>query len=270
MATSATTLAREDEPTPETATPERPRRSGRALAIVLPLLLLLVAGTLRFYRLGEPGRIYFDETYYANDAEEYLDRGVEEDFAVHPPVGKWLIAGGIAIFGFDSFGWRFSAAVAGTLTVFMLYLVGLRLFRHRGIAALAALLLAVDGLALTMSRIAMLDVFLALFVIVGFWLLLLDRDRQWAGVPARRPAGDPTLDHPEADGEDAAAASQSGESARALPRRPHLYRWLAGLAFGLAVATKWNGLLAVAAAALFVVVSELLWRRRITGRSERG
>lgn len=262
MATSASTLAREDEPTPEAAPAEGARRTARALAIVLPIVLLLVAGTLRFYRLGEPGRIYFDETYYANDANMYLANGVEEDFAVHPPVGKWLIAAGIAVFGFDSYGWRFSAAVAGTLTVFMLYLVGLRLFRHRGIAALAALLLAVDGLALTMSRIAMLDVFLALFVTLGFWLLLLDRDRQWSGVPAQRPTDDPPL----AEGSDGASASENEEVVRALPRRPHLYRWLAGIAFGLAVATKWNGLLALGAAILFVVVSELLWRRRTTGR----
>jgi len=264
MATSESTLVRQDEPPPKSGASETPRRAGRALAILLPIVLLLVAGTLRFYRLGEPGRIYFDETYYANDANMYLDGGVEDDFAVHPPVGKWLIASGIAVFGFDSYGWRFSAAVAGTITVFLLYLIGLRLFRHRGIAALAALLLAVDGLALTMSRIAMLDGFLALFVTLGFWLLLLDRDRQWSGVPAQRPADERTPDIA------ATAATppptDSGESTRALPRRPHLYRWLAGIAFGLGVATKWNGLLAIAAAILFVVASELLWRRRLTGR----
>jgi dolichyl-phosphate-mannose--protein O-mannosyl transferase len=224
-------------------------RGGRALAVALPLLLLVVAGALRFADLGEPGRIYFDETYYANDAQQYLERGVEEDFAVHPPAGKWLLAGGIALFGFDSYGWRFSAAVAGTLTVLVLYLAGLRLFRRRGIAALAALLLTVDGLAFTMSRIAMLDVFLALFVVTGFWLLLVDRDRQWAGVEAV-----------------ALGEGSEPDAALPLPRRPHWARWLAGLAFGLALATKWSALLAIAAAGLFVLVSELAFRRRVTGR----
>jgi dolichyl-phosphate-mannose-protein mannosyltransferase len=237
----------DDAPAPPRAPDERTRAVA---ALLVPLLLLAVAGTLRFYRLAEPDRIYFDETYYAQDAREYLDRGVEEDFAVHPSVGKWLLATGIAAFGYDSFGWRFAAAVAGTLTVLVVYLAGLRLFRHRGIAALAAFLLTVDGLAFTMSRIAMLDIFLALFVVTGFWLLLVDRDRQWAGVPP--PGTTALVDHE--------APSQG------LPRRPHLFRWLAGVAFGLAVATKWSALLAIAVAGLFVLVSEVAWRRRLTGR----
>jgi dolichyl-phosphate-mannose-protein mannosyltransferase len=117
------------------------------------------------------------------------------------------------------------------------------------VAALAALLLTVDGLAFTTSRVAMLDVFLTLFIVVGFGLLLLDRDRQWSGLEAHRPIIGAELEP------------------RPLPRRPHLFRWLAGVAFGLALATKWSALLALAAAGLFVAVSDLLWRRRITGRA---
>ncbi len=224
------------------------RSAGRVLAIALPIILLVVAGALRFYNLGEPDRIYFDETYYANDAHEYLTRGVEEDFAVHPPVGKWLLASGIATLGFDSYGWRVAAAAAGTVAVGVVYLAGLLLFRRRGIAALAALLLTVEGLAFTMSRIAMLDVFLMLFVALGFLFLLIDRDRQWQAVALL------------------AATDEELEADPVLPRRPHPWRWLAGVAFGLALATKWSAVLAIAAAGLFVLVSELAWRRRLTGR----
>ena len=32
---------------------------------------------------------------------------------VHPPLGKWLIALGIRIFGMNPVGWRIGAAVAG-------------------------------------------------------------------------------------------------------------------------------------------------------------
>jgi dolichyl-phosphate-mannose-protein mannosyltransferase len=126
--------------------------------------------------------------------------------------------------------------------VLVTYLIGLRLFRRRGVAAMAALFVALDGLALTMSRIAMLDIFLALFVAVGVWLLLVDRDQMWTGVP----------DHPR-------------EPGRPLPRRGHVWRWLAGIAFGLALATKWSALLAIGGAGLFVAASEMLWRRRVTG-----
>lgn len=210
------------------------------MALLVPILLLAFAGTTRLYRLAEPPDIYFDETYYVTDARSLLDVGTEEEFAVHPPLGKWIIAAGIATVGDDPAGWRVSAALAGTLTVLATYLAGLRLFRRRGVAALAALLVAVDGLAFTMSRITMLDAFLALFVVVGFWLLLVDRDRQWASVA--EPATDPRL-----------------------PRVRHPYRWLAGVAFGLALATKLSAVLAIGAGGLFVIGSELAWRRRVTG-----
>ena len=226
---------------------DSPARRARVLAVVLPLLLVSVAGTLRFYRLGDPPRIYFDEVYYANDAKQTLAHGIEQGFAVHPPVGKWVIAAGISAFGYDSVGWRFGVAVAGTLTVLGAYLLGLRLFRRRGVAALGALLLTVDGLAFTMSRIAMLDMILTCFVVFGAWLLLVDRDRLWAELPDE-PVGreDP------------------------LPQRPRLYLWLAGLMFGLAFATKWSAVLAIGAAGLFVLLSELAWRRRVTGGLFRG
>lgn len=244
------------------------RPTPRWLPAALPILLFVVAALLRFADLGHPPRTYFDEVYYANDAVQLLERGVEEGFVVHPQVGKWLIAAGIATFydlpedGYPateddegehiavdplfSRSWRVAPALAGSLLVLVVYFAARRLFASRGPAALAGLLVAVDGLAFTMSRIAMLDIFLALFVAAGFWCLLIDRDQQWAGVEAF----------------DARVDGEAG----ALPRRPHMFRWLAGVAFGLGLATKWSALLAVAAAGLFVLISELAWRRRITGR----
>ena len=221
---------------------------------VVPVLLVLVAAALRFYSLGYPERIYFDETYYAPQGREMITRGVEEGFAVHPPVGKWLIGAGISVFGYECnkppagnlfggcYGFRSAAAAGGTLLVLFTYFIGLRLFRRRGVAALATFFIALDGLALTMSRIAMLDIFLAMFVALGVWFLLIDRDVMWSDLPPLDP------DHP-----------------RPLPRRSHKWRWLAGVAFGLALATKWSAMLAIGSAGLFVLTSELLWRRRITG-----
>lgn len=220
-------------------------RHGRWVGVLVPLLLVLVAGALRFWDLDHPGRIYFDETYYANDAEAMLRRGVEEDFAVHPPLGKWLIAAGIAAAGFDTLGWRLASAAAGTVTVLVTYLLGLRLFRRRGVAALAAFLLSIDGLAFTMSRIAMLDAILAMFVALGAWFLVLDRDRLWTALPTDLEPEDP--------------------GRRSLPLRWRGFRWLAGLAFGAALATKWSAVLAIGVAGLYLAASELLWRRRVTG-----
>jgi dolichyl-phosphate-mannose--protein O-mannosyl transferase len=249
--TTAAAPAPAADPAPAEPTTSRGRPRGGWL---LPLVLLLLAGTLRFYGLGYPERIYFDETYYAPQGREMITRGVEEGFAVHPPVGKWLIGAGIAVFGYECdsppagtwfggcYGFRAAPALAGTLLVLVTYFIGLRLFRRRGVAALAAFFVAIDGLALTMSRISMLDIFLALFVALGVWFLLIDRDKMWADLPLLPP-----------------------EPGRPLPRRSHGWRWVAGLAFGLALATKWSALPALGGAGLFVLVSELLWRRRLTG-----
>jgi dolichyl-phosphate-mannose-protein mannosyltransferase len=245
---------------PTTPAGRASQRLGRLLddrlRWVLPLVLVLFAGILRFAYLPHPERIYFDETYYATNAAQLLDYGVEAEpavegdpsagvdpvFVVHPPLGKWLIAAGIAVFGDNSLGWRFSAAVAGTALVGATYAIALRLFRRRGVAALTGFLLSIEGLALTMSRISMLDIFLALFVALGVWALLIDRDLRWAIVDARTTPRD------------------------RLPAMPRTFVWLAGIAFGMALATKVSALLAIAAAGLFLLASELAWRRAVVGR----
>ena len=87
------------------------------------MLVTLLAAVLRFWNLGHPQAIVFDETYYVKDAWTLLQNGYEsswpegadEDFAagdtdifldeplyvVHPPLGKWMIALGMAAFGAD-------------------------------------------------------------------------------------------------------------------------------------------------------------------------
>ncbi|HVL04006.1 MAG TPA: phospholipid carrier-dependent glycosyltransferase [Acidimicrobiales bacterium] len=192
------------------------------------MALVVLAASLRFVGLTTPPRLYFDEVYYANDARSMLETGVEVERPSHPPLGKWLIAVGIAVVGFEPVGWRVASAAAGTLTVLVTYLAASRLFRRWWPAALAALLVAVDGLAVTMSRIAMLDVFLGLFVITGFWLVLMAVDRRQG--PDRRGSA------------------------------PMLA--LAGVAFGLGLATKWPAALALLAALAVVLVSWFRQARR--------
>ncbi len=286
------------EPEPRTAAPPdhgtpRPDGGGRdarwwTWSVILPLVVVLAAGVVRFHQLGSPERCYFDETYYYYDARDYLDVGTETSFAVHPPVGKWIIAGGLAAFGVDegspideavvveddncaddegddpnpaarareaaeSFARRVMAALFGTGAVAVAYAIGLRLFRRRSAALLGAALLAVDGLAVTMSRIAMLDIFLQLFVLLGVLALLIDRDRLWEGAP----------DHPFVEGD----GPLEGDPAPAsLPRPDRRWLWLAGLFLGLAVATKLSGLAALGLAWAWVLASELWYRRRVTGR----
>ena len=99
---------------------------------------------LRFWNLDRPQALVFDETYYVKQAYSLLHFGVEMrvldslkkpddafvsgsqnifsttdgDMVVHPPAGKWLIAAGEWLFGSGSgWGWRFSVALVGTLSI---------------------------------------------------------------------------------------------------------------------------------------------------------
>ena len=141
------------------------------------LVITFMAFLMRIFNLATPKGLVFDEIYYVDGARDYLKYGVEvtkgaPEFVVHPPVGKWLIAAGIKVFGNHEFGWRIAVAIAGTITVYLTARIAKRIFHENKWATLAALLMALDGLNLVMSRTALLDIFLTLFILlsVNSWL----------------------------------------------------------------------------------------------------
>ena len=201
-------------------------------------LVVLAAGALRFVRIGRPGQLVFDEIFYARNACLYV-QGSEEACGVsplvggHPPLGELLIGAGIALFGFEPFGWRVAAAVAGTLTVALLYVLARRILGSTLGAVVAAGLLAIDFLHFVQSRIAMLDVFLTLFCVAAFLFAVLDRS--------------------------AISNARTGLAAR-LVGSP--WRLAGGAAGGAAAACKWSGALALIGVILLVLAGELTLRRR--------
>jgi dolichyl-phosphate-mannose-protein mannosyltransferase len=240
-----------------------------------PLLVTLLAGALRFWHLGSPKAVIFDETYYAKDAWALIHRGFEVNwdknandlvlstgshitipsdaaYVVHPPVGKYVIGLGELLFGFDPFGWRFMTALLGTLSVLLLCRIGRRLFRSTFLGCLAGALMAVDGLHFVMSRTALLDGVLMFFVLAAFGCLVVDRDRARARLAAALPA--------DADGR-VRPDAHIAETTR-LGRRP--WRWLAGLMLGLAIGTKWNGLYILAAFCVLAVLWDV-GSRKVAG-----
>lgn len=142
--------------------------------------ILLVATAIRFWGLGTPKELVFDEVYYVDGAQDYLSGGVETEsgkaeFVVHPPVGKWMIALGIRLIGDNPAGWRFASAVVGIASIVILYLLARRLFESEFLALIAASLMTIDGLHVVMSRTALLDIFLMFFLLAAFLALLEER-----------------------------------------------------------------------------------------------
>lgn len=151
-------------------------------AAIAPILIAIASLVLRLVNLGSTKGFIFDEVYYVDGARDLLKFGVEvsgssPEFVVHPPVGKWLIAGGIAIFGDNEFGWRFATALIGTLLILIFARLVHVLFYSPLLTALGAALMALDGLLLVHSRTALLDLFLTFFIFIA--VLLWHRDRHW-------------------------------------------------------------------------------------------
>jgi dolichyl-phosphate-mannose-protein mannosyltransferase len=230
-----------------------------------PLLVLAavtaIAGGLRFYKLSTPSSFVFDETYYAKDGcfdagynykDCKLDRPGEQTVTVHPPLGRWIIAAGERLFGNTPFGWRVASATIGTLSVFMLALIAWLLWRSVLWTGVAGLLLATENLNFVQSRLSMLDIFVAGFVVAGFLFLVLDR--QWIDrrtpKPQRLPRGD------------------EGYLLELPPDRPpspifRPWRMATGVAFGAATAVKWSGGAALVPAILLAFFWERSRRKEI-------
>ena len=70
---------------------------------------------------------YFDEIYHARTALEHM-RGVNPYEISHPPLGKLLIALGMAIWGVTPFGWRFTGTLFGVAMLPLVYALARRFF----------------------------------------------------------------------------------------------------------------------------------------------
>lgn len=155
------------------------------IAAIAPLLIALASFVLRLFNLASIKTLIFDEIYYVDGARDLLKYGVEvtgtqPEFVVHPPVGKWMIAAGIKLFGDNPLGWRFTTALIGSLMILVVALIAHRLFYSPLLTALASGLMAIDGLALVHSRTALLDNFLAFFILVATYFFI-SKKYWWAG-----------------------------------------------------------------------------------------
>ena len=117
-----------------------------------PVGLAVLVLVTRLPRLDRPRAMVFDEIYYALDAADLLRHGVESNPA-HPPLAKWLIAGGIRLVGFTPVGWRLAALVAGIVLVLLTWAAARRITRSEALAVTAGVLVALDGIAYVLSLI---------------------------------------------------------------------------------------------------------------------
>ena len=173
---------------------------------------------------------YFDEIYFARSAYEYT-HGIDAMEWTHPPLGKLLIAIPILLFGMSPFAFRFMGALAGVLLIPTMYILAKRIFKERKWAVLAGMLMMFDNFRYAHTRMASVDGFLVLFILLAVLFM-----KQY-------------IDYEKAE-------ETKGK-----------YKNLAlsGLFIGCAIATKWTGLYAALGLAIIFfidVFGERLDRRK--------
>ncbi|MEM9945242.1 MAG: phospholipid carrier-dependent glycosyltransferase [Cyanobacteria bacterium P01_D01_bin.36] len=199
------------------------RCSFRYVALALVAALSF---SLRFWQLGRFNELVFDEVYYVQFAQAYL--AGESVFDAHPPLGKYAIAFSIwlhehtpwlhftsqpvtAEVDLAPVSYRWMNALIGSLVP--LVVVGLahsltntiENSRRWTFCLLAGLFVAIDGLFVTESRYGLLNIYVVFFGLLGHWLWRL-------------------------------ASAEKRHAVRMT------LRGMSGVAFGCAIATKWNGL----------------------------
>ncbi|HEV2579559.1 MAG TPA: glycosyltransferase family 39 protein [Ktedonobacteraceae bacterium] len=139
--------------------------------------ILLIAVFMDFFQLGANGF----GSYYPPAVRSMMDNWHNFFFAAYdpgafvtidkPPVGFWLQVASAKIFGFNAVSILAPQALAGVLSVLLLYYL---VRRHFGVTAglLAALALALSPISVVTNRNITIDSTLALTLLVGAWAVL--------------------------------------------------------------------------------------------------
>lgn len=170
--------------------------------------LYLAAQVLFLIGIQFPSKVDFDEFHYIPAAKEFF-RFEKIPNREHPPLGKMIIAAGIATVGDIPAGWRVMSTIFGSLTLVAMYFWGLALFRNQRMALWVALITFANQLLYVQARIAMLDTFMFAFMA---WAMAAFTSTWWTDVP------------------------QKTVRSRLLA---------SGVLFGLATACKWFGVIAL-------------------------
>jgi len=150
----------------------------RSRKLDLLVLVLVCVGTM-WWGLGKFGLTDPDEPFYAQTVREMLARHEWVTPVMYgqpnfekPIIFYWLAMLTTKVFGENEFGSRAPSALAGTLTVLLIYFVVTRVFNRRA-GFLAGLVLATGGrLATRMDRDAGSIFILVVAFLANFWLRL--------------------------------------------------------------------------------------------------
>jgi len=164
---------------------------------------------------------YFDEIYHARTAYEFVNKLPVYEWT-HPPLGKIIISAGIKLFGMTPFGWRISGTLFGIFMIPVLYCFIKKLFGKTWLSVTGSILLSADFMHFTQSRIATIDVYVTFFILL-MYLFIFIYYKENLFIENRK--------------------------------KGNILLLLSGISSGLAAATKWSGLYALAGVAIIFFLS---------------
>lgn len=160
------------------------------------ILILILASFLRIPLLGQlPVGITIDEAAQGYSAYSILKTGKDEwgDFLplnprgfgdYKPPVFMYLLVPSIAVFGLNEFAVRIPSAIAGILTVFVIFFLVRDLFKNelaisgKNLGLLASFFMAVAPWHIYYSRLGWESNTGLLFFCLGIWLFIVSLTRK--------------------------------------------------------------------------------------------
>ena len=167
----------------------RPNRD-RQLDYLIVVVLATLCYILFLHQLGGIGFMGPDEPRYADVAREMFVSGdyvtprlAGENWFEKPALMYWLAAIGYAVFGVGETGARLPSALGATLSVFLIYWCGRRVF-DRGVGFTAAAIMATSVGFFALARAASMDMLLtaSLTAALAFLLVALNdgtESRRW-------------------------------------------------------------------------------------------
>lgn len=146
-------------------------------------IIFVLASLLIFSGLGKNHLIPWDEAIYAKVAknmvksQNFLAPFWEEKkvWFEKPPLYMWFSAISMKAFGFGNLGPKVPSAVFGLLAVLLVFLMGKKMFDIR-VGFLSSVILLTTTQFLLYSRVGMLDVVLAFFILLSLYLYILAKD----------------------------------------------------------------------------------------------
>ncbi len=142
-----------------------------------------------FYAFRAVGLVDFDEAEVQTTPFEWFDPNIPSwtHFSFHdaPPLVFFVQHIFMKVFGESNFGFRFSAALAGIAAVYLIFLIGKKLFSaNAGLMAAALIATTLNGVYI--SRIGILEPYLIFFMLLAVYLFLksFDSDKYflWTGI----------------------------------------------------------------------------------------